>query len=489
MKQLVTPFILCTYSLFFSQVGINTTTPESTLDIRGKNHLGPVTANDGILVPRVTDLITNGTVNGQLVYLVADSGTVTKGFYFWNGTVWTGFGDTIGDTTNDAWINDSVNDMIRLGTLSNGTTVRTIGTEFVAKDNGAVGIGTNSPDDSAIFDIKSADKGVLIPRVALISATDQTTIPSPAVGLLVYNTGAATLAFKGFVFWNGTEWRSINNETTINPTISGLNCNGASAFPPVFISGTPYNGTLTVPYSNGNGGSYQTNPSFTQNGLTFSLNQETLNIGNGVITYSVTGIPNFSSPNIATIPLSFLGYNCNAVIGANYSSFAVGEVRTSKITVPAIPFITNGGSRNMMNGKAITDITTTDRQAAYELATAADQSKFIIINGLRMDFLESYNNGSVSPKFFNNSSSDLTYNISSLSTNDANITGAGTSIKAGYYSYNIDGNDDFSCTADGATEYVNVMVTFGNGEWYNCTWHATRDVNSYHFYMTAQRLN
>ncbi|CAA7193731.1 hypothetical protein [Chryseobacterium potabilaquae] len=488
MKKFITTFILGIYSPFFSQVGINTTTPESTLDIRGKNHLGPVTANDGILIPRVTDLITNGTVNGQLVYLVADNGAVTKGFYFWNGTAWTSFGDTVGDTTNDAWINDPVNAMIKLGTLSNGTTVRSIGTEFVAKDNGAVGIGNNSPDASAIFDIKSADKGILIPRVALISATDQTTILSPAIGLLVYNTGAGTLAYKGFVFWNGTEWRSLNNETTINPTISGLNCNGASAFPPVFISGAPYNGTLTIPYSNGNGGSYQTNPSFTQNGLTFSLNPGTFNIGNGVITYSVAGIPNFSSPNIATIPLSFLGYNCSAIIGANYSSFAVGEVKTSRIIVPATPFIANGGSRNMMNGKAITDITTTDRQAAYELATAADQSKFIIINGLRMDFIESYNNSSVSPKFFNNSSSDITYNISSLSTNDAYVNGAGTSIKAGYYSYNIDGDDNFSCTEE-AAEYVNVMVTFDNGEWYNCTWHATRDINNYYFYMTAQRLN
>lgn len=352
-----------------------------------------------------------------------------------------------------------------------------------------VGIGTPSPDPSAMLDVVSSDKGLLIPRVALTSATDQITVPSPAVGLLVYNTGAAALTFKGFVFWNGTEWRSINNTTTINPSISGLTCSGASAFPQTFTSGVPYSGTLTVPYSNGNGGSYPGGSSSTQNGLTFSLNPGTLNSGNGTITYSVTGIPDFSSPSTAAIPLSFLGYNCSAVIGNNSSSFAVGEIKSARIIVPATPFITNGGTRNMMNGKAVNNTTTTNRNAAYELATAIDQSKFIFINGLRMDFLESGTSGNVSPKFFNTLSTDVTYNVSSLSTYDANIHGANTIIKTGYYSYYIDGNDDLGCSTGNQAEYVNAMVTFSNGEWYNCTWHATRDTDNYYFYMTAQRLN
>ncbi|WP_139326107.1 hypothetical protein [Chryseobacterium gambrini] len=83
----------------FSQMGINTPTPETTLDIRGTNHLGAVTAKDGILVPRVNDLTVNGTVNGQLVYLIADAGSFSKGFYYWNGSIWSSMG---GDKTDDA---------------------------------------------------------------------------------------------------------------------------------------------------------------------------------------------------------------------------------------------------------------------------------------------------------------------------------------------------------------------------------------------------
>lgn len=93
MKNIYIIFIV---AIFFNtninaQVGINTNTPEATLDIRAKNHTGSlpgaVTSDDGVLVPRVTALSVNGTINGQLVYLVADAGGFTKGFHYWNGTV------------------------------------------------------------------------------------------------------------------------------------------------------------------------------------------------------------------------------------------------------------------------------------------------------------------------------------------------------------------------------------------------------------------
>lgn len=62
-----------------------------------------------------------------------------------------------------------------------------------------------TPNASAGLDVDFTDKGVLIPRVNLQSNTDVTTIPSPAVSLMVYNTGA-TLSPAGFYYWNGTNW-------------------------------------------------------------------------------------------------------------------------------------------------------------------------------------------------------------------------------------------------------------------------------------------
>ena len=72
----------------YAQVGIGTITPQSTLDVRAVNHNGAVTATDGILAPRVNSLITDGTQEGQLVYLIADINNFKKGFHYWNGSRW-----------------------------------------------------------------------------------------------------------------------------------------------------------------------------------------------------------------------------------------------------------------------------------------------------------------------------------------------------------------------------------------------------------------
>ncbi len=50
-----------------------------------------------------------------------------------------------------------------------------------------VGVGTSSPDPTAVQDVNSTNKGLLIPRM---DATARTAIASPAQGLMVYQTSA-----------------------------------------------------------------------------------------------------------------------------------------------------------------------------------------------------------------------------------------------------------------------------------------------------------
>ncbi len=71
------------------------------------------------------------------------------------------------------------------------------------------GIGTTTPDASAKLEVNATNKGFLPPRVTLTSATDNTTIPSPATGLLVYNTGNNAGLAAGYYFWNGGTWATI----------------------------------------------------------------------------------------------------------------------------------------------------------------------------------------------------------------------------------------------------------------------------------------
>ncbi|MDP4807274.1 MAG: hypothetical protein NWR49_09190, partial [Crocinitomicaceae bacterium] len=73
-----------------------------------------------------------------------------------------------------------------------------------------VGIGTTTPDASAKLQIDAIDKGFLPPRVALTSLSDQSTIATPAEGLLVYCTGTAGLA-EGYYYWEGSTWVKMSN--------------------------------------------------------------------------------------------------------------------------------------------------------------------------------------------------------------------------------------------------------------------------------------
>ncbi len=85
-----------------------------------------------------------------------------------------------------------------------------------------VGINTTgaTPNPSAALDIDYTNKGLLIPRVPLVSNTDIITIPAPAISLLVYNTNAAMISGAvGYWYWDGVNWvQAIGPQGPIGPT-------------------------------------------------------------------------------------------------------------------------------------------------------------------------------------------------------------------------------------------------------------------------------
>ncbi len=85
----------------------------------------------------------------------------------------------------------------------------------------AINTDGSEPDNSAMLDVKSIDKGLLIPRVALTGTLDVATIPSPATSLLIYNTATAGTSpdnvTPGYYYWNGTAWTTLaNSPWTVN---------------------------------------------------------------------------------------------------------------------------------------------------------------------------------------------------------------------------------------------------------------------------------
>ncbi len=92
----------------------------------------------------------------------------------------------------------------------------------------------SNPDNSAMLHIKSTDKGLLIPQIALTGIFDIFTIPNPAVSLLVYNTTTGSGLTPGYYYFTGSVWTGLTtadgSETKItagsNVTITGTGTSG-----------------------------------------------------------------------------------------------------------------------------------------------------------------------------------------------------------------------------------------------------------------------
>ena len=74
--------------------------------------------------------------------------------------------------------------------------------------SGAVGVGISSPNISALLDLTSTIKGVLVPRM---TQAQRDAIVSPTQGLLIYATDV-----KGFFFFDGAAWKPVT------PSVSGF---------------------------------------------------------------------------------------------------------------------------------------------------------------------------------------------------------------------------------------------------------------------------
>ena len=172
--------------------------------------------------------------------------------------------------------------------------------------NAQTGIGTTTPNASAKLDVSSSNKGFLPPRISLTDIYDQTTIPSPATGLLVYCKGDAGLA-AGYYYWNGNAWATI------------ATAGGSGSFAASFMRGSrTSNQTITV------GGLVGFSSIDNSSGNDISLNTTngkiTLKAGN---TYRLIGaVPNFSGSRP-----SFTWYNetTSANIGSAVNGYSPSE--------------------------------------------------------------------------------------------------------------------------------------------------------------------
>ncbi len=102
-----------------------------------------------------------------------------------------------------------------------------------------VGIGTPTPAASAQLDVTSTTKGVLIPRMASVSA-----VVAPAEGLLVYQTNAPV----GFYVFKSGVWTIVSTGTL---TLTTTGTSGAATLVDNTLNIPQYSGGSTCTYSIG----------------------------------------------------------------------------------------------------------------------------------------------------------------------------------------------------------------------------------------------
>lgn len=117
------------------------------------------------------------------------------------------------------------------------------------------GFGTNTPDKSAVIDIVSNKRGLLIPRVDLTSTILAAPVSAPAQSLLVYNknttkSGGTTDVTPGYYYWDTDRWvRFAQQEDITAITLVGDVTGPANATKVEKIQGTAV--SPTIPTTNG----------------------------------------------------------------------------------------------------------------------------------------------------------------------------------------------------------------------------------------------
>ena len=185
-----------------------------------------------------------------------------------------------------------------------------------------VGINTDqsSPDNSAMLDIKSVSKGLLIPRVALTSIVSASPVTSPATGLLVYNTATAGVSpnqvIPGYYHWNGTRWISLS----LPP--------GSVAGDMLYWDGTQW---VLFPYKNSIVPLFATGCDSTAITLGYKF---PLGYSNGIVIDTIVYIQNAVQSSPSVTPKLFFGPDISATGTAviNSPSAVISKTTATKIT-------------------------------------------------------------------------------------------------------------------------------------------------------------
>lgn len=137
------------------------------------------------------------------------------------------------------------------------------------------------------------------------------------------------LVYFSFILFLAFSGQSCENNDVDAANIDELYCSNAT-FSATPTSGSSFVGTASIPYTGGNGASYEKGTTITSNGvngLTATLEAGTLTNGDGSISYTISGTP--ESSGTATFEISFGDEDCTLSLTVDASSAKISSLNTS----------------------------------------------------------------------------------------------------------------------------------------------------------------
>lgn len=229
------------------QVGIGTLNPNSS------SQLDIVSESKGVLIPRVAlkgaadaTTITNGNINGLLVFNTETTADTEPGFYYWYIDKWVRIGSvksaslTNSLTYSNNKITSIVNEQSATAQVVNSVTTTLNGRDLITTVNG---LNSNTLDLTPILnDYVTAANGLSSKDTkielggALVKPTIIATTPSNTLALSGLQTGNNTYAF------NGDTYSSNSDKILVSDAATGVIRQVRSAMPKFF-----YAPSVTVP--------------------------------------------------------------------------------------------------------------------------------------------------------------------------------------------------------------------------------------------------
>jgi len=375
--------LLTSSHIIYAQVGVNTATPTSTLEVVAKNSTGTTTNVDGLLIPRVdrqraqsmatvpisTLIYVNNVVTGAQLGTAINIDAV--GYYFYNGTAWTKMNAPNNIYTNDGSL--SGNRIVTQGANTLAFTANTINafsvdntTFSVDAANKRIGIGTTTPKQQIHITESATTSGITTSFISGLAVTGTgSSAGFSGPGFYLENTSAAagSKLLKMNYSLNATEpifnFQAVSDDAStsvsqiltltrsaklgINATpnpASNLTVNGNAAIGNGYIvTAAPANGAIIQ----GNVGIGTTAPTrklhvegseylnaavtsaVTKNAVDINIGQDGFTYGNRTDNY---GINIRSASTVGTGPVARINFgdtNTTTAGTGKYLSFSVGN--------------------------------------------------------------------------------------------------------------------------------------------------------------------